>query len=220
MVGADHPRSRGVYGKSRPSAGLGSGSSPRARGLPCRGPGRHRRRGIIPARAGFTGPPPVAPGPPGDHPRSRGVYVKANKDTGEIVGSSPLARGLLNGSPTLGFCAGIIPARAGFTHDEHRRARLRSDHPRSRGVYLYLSKQLVSCVGSSPLARGLRADQDEGGRARPDHPRSRGVYVARNFGKASCQGSSPLARGLLHAQREQGAQVRIIPARAGFTRPD
>ena len=50
----DHPRSRGVYSRSRSRTARTSGSSPLARGLrrphsPCRpGPG------IIPARAGFT----------------------------------------------------------------------------------------------------------------------------------------------------------------------
>ena len=72
------------------------------------------------------------------------------------------------------------------------------DHPRSRGVYVYITCSCVALRGSSPLARGLR-----GGRgvccsprriipARAgfttavglsyltveDHPRSRGVYSA------------------------------------------
>ena len=51
----DHPRSRGVYGGESTCAWLPHGSSPLARGLP---PGCGRElssRGIIPARAGFTG---------------------------------------------------------------------------------------------------------------------------------------------------------------------
>ena len=51
----DHPRSRGVYGTEDGLLHVGQGSSPLARGLP----GFSRRisdsRGIIPARAGFTG---------------------------------------------------------------------------------------------------------------------------------------------------------------------
>ena len=53
--GWDHPRSRGVYGAMSAGRGRTCGSSPLARGLPDpdRRPGG--RRGIIPARAGFTG---------------------------------------------------------------------------------------------------------------------------------------------------------------------
>ena len=50
----DHPRSRGVYYITPISPAGGEGSSPLARGLPHRVGGRPVRRGIIPARAGFT----------------------------------------------------------------------------------------------------------------------------------------------------------------------
>ena len=51
-----------------------------------------------------------------------------------------------------------------------------------------------------------------------DHPRSRGVY--RPHCRAACggRGSSPLARGLPSSRPRQFPQIRIIPARAGFTR--
>ena len=51
----DHPRSRGVYAvlvRTRPER---HGSSPLARGLRNTRPGKRKRGGIIPARAGFTG---------------------------------------------------------------------------------------------------------------------------------------------------------------------
>ena len=72
-------------------------------------------RGIIPARAGFTGIKSTINTVASDHPRSRGVYdPNTNTDT-FIYGSSPLARGLLAAvNHTLEF--GV-------------------DHPRSRGVY-------------------------------------------------------------------------------------
>ena len=92
-------------------------------------------------------------------------------------------------------------------------------------------------TGSSPLARGLRHDGRRqgggdgiiparagftargGGRRRPrqDHPRSRGVYTRAICWLARTLGSSPLARGLLHSGPIAAGQVRIIPARAGFT---
>ena len=50
----DHPRSRGVYLRSRSTSSSTRGSSPLARGLRHSGRGRLRTRRIIPARAGFT----------------------------------------------------------------------------------------------------------------------------------------------------------------------
>ena len=53
----DHPRSRGVYAPVRSWPGALCGSSPLARGLHATGRYRDNRRGIIPARAGFTSSP-------------------------------------------------------------------------------------------------------------------------------------------------------------------
>ena len=94
-------------------------------------------------------------------------------------------------------------------------------------------------MGSSPLARGLREDGAQGLdgdriiparagftsgdrpvlTAAPDHPRSRGVYGSTPLRTNTALGSSPLARGLHRARRPPGRPQRIIPARAGFTRP-
>ena len=57
-AGADHPRSRGVYRRDLRPRAPGGGSSPLARGLPSCALWLLRRRGIIPARAGFTPPGP------------------------------------------------------------------------------------------------------------------------------------------------------------------
>ena len=71
--------------------------------------------GIIPARAGFTMRIRMISFLPGDHPRSRGVYlIKAFADA-DWLGSSPLARGLLDADLGAGAPGRIIPARAGFT---------------------------------------------------------------------------------------------------------
>ena len=91
----DHPRSRGVYLAEQVTCGDDLGSSPLARGLRREFYERVVDAGIIPARAGFTGPPRAGGGSGRDHPRSRGVYHS-------------LADGRLCGG-------GIIPARAGFT---------------------------------------------------------------------------------------------------------
>ena len=50
-----------------------------------------------------------------------------------------------------------------------------------------------------------------------DHPRSRGVYHRKSTGRRAKTGSSPLARGLHYYPVTVNENIRIIPARAGFT---
>ena len=115
---------------------------------------------------------------------------------------------------------------------------MRTDHPRSRGVYQRSDARPARNYGSSPLARGLprarvdrvqrggiipaRAGFTAGTRSRDggewDHPRSRGVYLPAWACEALAQGSSPLARGLQDPVLPPPTGRRIIPARAGFTR--
>ena len=195
-------------------------------------------RGIIPARAGFTGSClRQAPGLT-DHPRSRGVYSNLLLQAAVAAGSSPLARGLRSCCPGCRVCTGIIPARAGFTAQPRRARRLLGDHPRSRGVYSSVVRDGLTGWGSSPLARGLLSGtlnllQVQGiiparagftrwcwgrRRRRPDHPRSRGVYDEYRQARGDGDGSSPLARGLPPPRACGCAAAGIIPARAGFTR--
>ena len=172
-----------------------------------------------------------------DHPRSRGVYRISILVPGRCIGSSPLARGLPRARPGNGRLVRIIPARAGFTRRAVRRARGLGDHPRSRGVYLFIHLHQTVLMGSSPLARGLRRPPGRQGpprgiiparagftrpttwstRSRPDHPRSRGVYWTGVVQPVWSGGSSPLARGLQEALFAQKRPNGIIPARAGFT---
>ena len=213
------------------------GSSPLARGLP--GGVFHRviHRGIIPARAGFTRACASQSGASGDHPRSRGVYWYENERGGGEFGSSPLARGLLVTFVTTWRPGGIIPARAGFTFHYQQEWKNLQDHPRSRGVYWGRRSLWPRLDGSSPLARGLRLGVDidnfmgriiparagftlhDGPNTIPcwDHPRSRGVYHKPRNTRACVVGSSPLARGLLRRVVHRVCDLRIIPARAGFT---
>ena len=138
------------------------GSSPLARGLPGVPADQRGRPRIIPARAGFTWRPCRSAWTTADHPRSRGVYVTVPVVLSMLVGSSPLARGLLirrGPAPAVGR---IIPARAGFTMLlPAGRVRMR-DHPRSRGVYTVEARSRAAAAGSSPLARGLREVLDLG----------------------------------------------------------
>ena len=193
---------------------------------------------IIPARAGFTGRRRACSRWPPDHPRSRGVYKVR---LGFIIisgGSSPLARGLLRSTSIILLSTGIIPARAGFTHECCAPSSGNQDHPRSRGVYVQVTGAAFDPKGSSPLARGLPgSDRHAAGSDRiiparagftptwtimtapaGDHPRSRGVYAAVERAFAVASGSSPLARGLHGGVVGVHVGFRIIPARAGFTR--
>ena len=193
----DHPRSRGVYALVQVPTDKGVGSSPLARGLRRVLQGGCRQARIIPARAGFTALAALGCEASRDHPRSRGVYSARRSPGVCACGSSPLARGLHRFTRRGRIGIGIIPARAGFTALMSRCATARSDHPRSRGVYVVGAAARRAATGSSPLARGLRTGHAlHALRIRiiparagftcaprwtpttdPDHPRSRGVYV-------------------------------------------
>ena len=233
----DHPRSRGVYTGGVKGRDGKRGSSPLARGLRDPAEISAAPTGIIPARAGFTAWNWVSAARSPDHPRSRGVYNRNQLQTSHAAGSSPLARGLLPYNLRGKVPSRIIPARAGFTCIVRRRGSLERDHPRSRGVYKGHQGHGVVRTGSSPLARGLLNEDvappvgdgiiparagftrsvGRGPPATADHPRSRGVYGGSGgFGRSLC-GSSPLARGLLEYIAIRRYELRIIPARAGFT---
>ena len=111
----DHPRSRGVYRLPPEQTEIAGGSSPLARGLLAAYHAPVCVTGIIPARAGFTACPRSRRRSPADHPRSRGVYIRRRAVGPLVVGSSPLARGLLARAIRSARRIGIIPARAGFT---------------------------------------------------------------------------------------------------------
>ena len=213
----DHPRSHGVYTALVDVPEDHRGSSPLARGLQKVVPPTGTPPGIIPARAGFTSSRRSPPASCRDHPRSRGVYGWHHRQNVGQRGSSPLARGLRLCCFGLDAALRIIPARAGFTPEQHRHRTRSRDHPRSRGVYRLMVFMGCSLRGSSPLARGLRHRGRGDAERLGDHPRSRGVYRLMVFMGCSLRGSSPLARGLQIGHRLEEALPRIIPARAGFT---
>ena len=192
----DHPRSRGVYPPLLPRCTFPLGSSPLARGLPLVPMTRTSARGIIPARAGFTRVRPGRPEGRRDHPRSRGVYRKVLDLPDDVLGSSPLARGLRVRVSAGRPSRGIIPARAGFTGGPGRPRSCPRDHPRSRGVYR--GKGLLENRGLRiiPARAGFTHRHDPGAAQPQDHPRSRGVYCVHCAPIVRGWGSSPLARGL------------------------
>ena len=62
---------------------------------------------------------------------------------GKTLGSSPLARGLPEGTLKVDLDERIIPARAGFTVNDVVLLVPSEDHPRSRGVYKGLGDDLL-----------------------------------------------------------------------------
>ena len=172
------------------------GSSPLARGLRLQIADHGDGRGIIPARAGFTRPSHSYRGGGSDHPRSRGVYRALTRRPMADAGSSPLARGLPE-RPSGRLSRGrIIPARAGFTE---------------------CGPPGGPKPGIIPARAGFTPRHHRNYPTPSDHPRSRGVYTLTCCSSPELTGSSPLARGLLNELVNSIVDIRIIPARAGFT---
>ena len=171
------------------------------------------------------------------HPRSRGADTARSVEYTDHPGSSPLARGGLQGNRREFSSRGLIPARAGRTDRPQRRPRRRRAHPRSRGADLDRFPARCWRGGSSPLARGghpstpVRPGQEglipaRAGRTRVSHwsrgqrrahPRSRGADRRGSSPPSRRSGSSPLARGGRHAPDCPPHVNGLIPARAGRT---
>ena len=152
----------------------------------------------------------------GSSPLARGLQPPRNRRL-KAGGSSPLARGLPL-MPAHGVGASrIIPARAGFTSSSGPCSRTRTDHPRSRGVYVDAHARKADLTGIIPARAGFTGTGSTCPPTGMDHPRSHGVYFDPAPGRHSVPGSSPLARGLRSLLLSSRSGPRIIPARAGFT---
>ena len=113
------------------------------------------------------------------------------------AGSSPRVRGLPHRGQPPCQEERIIPARAGFTPANAATLAVATDHPRACGVYDRNPRKSTQNHGSSPRVRGLQPPRE---------------YLS------LAGGSSPRVRGLPHHEAKRQDDVRIIPARAGFTR--
>ena len=209
---------RGEHSRVDICFGMERGSSPHARGAPQRAICRTWSRGIIPACAGSTFKEFCRINHVRDHPRMRGEHY------GELLrpysnrGSSPHARGALNGRRTRPNQAGIIPACAGSTvspkvgHDAEG-----GSSPHARGApHDRISEPVVggiipACAGSTPTRWISRS-------WRWDHPRMRGEHYSQHSRAMASLGSSPHARGALPGHRRVLRRPGIIPACAGSTR--
>ena len=173
-----------------------NGSSPLVRGQPNHRQNTRWHYRIIPARAGPTWAATRRPRPSSDHPRSCGANDAALAVIGCVGGSSPLVRGQLRSSGSVGGFSRIIPARAGPTEFADLPGLRPADHPRSCGANFLRTTCAVNNDGSSPLVRG----QPPAG-----------------LSAISPRGSSPLVRGQRWRHQYRSVHERIIPARAGPT---
>ena len=211
-----HPRSRGEHHRRVALLALTDGSSPLARGTPRMRIALNVRSRLIPARAGNTRPTVENVTPWTAHPRSRGEHDVDAMHHCIHLGSSPLARGTLDGAHRWDQAKRLIPARAGNTAlipliiwvvsgssplargtlrrtaSAHRRVLA---HPRSRGEHKKDTRPLAVFVWLIPA----RAGNTQAGRSTKSesraHPRSRGEHTRAGVLPFLVFGSSPLARG-------------------------
>ena len=113
-----HPRSRGEHLSTGHTAPTWWGSSPLARGTLVLWLALAAVSGLIPARAGNTLPTSTLARTGGAHPRSRGEHASTGSTRDSTAGSSPLARGTLPRESPGHRRKGLIPARAGNTHED------------------------------------------------------------------------------------------------------
>ena len=158
VTAEDHPRMRGEHAMVSPFASCPVGSSPHARGALAMREDVTWQGGIIPACAGSTRCISATAGSARDHPRMRGEHAAASLSERSMAGSSPHARGALEGGVEPAHLVGIIPACAGSTLGGARGLKREGDHPRMRGEHSSPIRRSLSNQGSSPHARGAHPD--------------------------------------------------------------
>ena len=234
----DHPRACGEQSMSVFIPSIKVGSSPRVRGAVAALAVHDAVDGIIPARAGSSQPYSMSCRCLGDHPRVCGEQLMDEIKLKPCPGSSPRARGAVNGAYGARCHVGIIPARAGSSRPIRTSGCAIWGHPRVCGEQSRFRSSAPLRSGSSPRVRGAgrhypQADQPQGiipacagsrfaSRPRPstagDHPRVCGEQLARVCFSVALTGSSPRVRGAAYEQRCIRAISRIIPACAGSRR--
>ena len=192
------------------------GSPPLARGILCDNAHINKVDRITPACAGNTASGRTARIPYLDHPRLRGEYGDMSCNPQVVMGSPPLARGILNCHLQIFLINGITPACAGNTWQGDKVQPTTKDHPRLRGEYIKRGKIFSDGLGSPPLARGIPWCQIRrhfmtgitpacagntiknlrGFSGQGDHPRLRGEYCLQMLTVLKVLGSPPLARGI------------------------
>ena len=115
--------------------------------------------GITPACAGSTYSIYIEVTCCEDHPRLRGEYIYIFKVQGDVLGSPPLARGVLHIKSMFKIFNRITPACAGSTNAHYNLDIKARDHPRLRGEYVRYALPYPFLSGSPPLARGVLNEQ-------------------------------------------------------------
>ena len=171
----------------------------------------------------------------GDHPRVCGEQLMDEIKLKPCPGSSPRARGAVNGAYGARCHVGIIPARAGSSRPIRTSGCAIWGHPRVCGEQSRFRSSAPLRSGSSPRVRGAgrhypQADQPQGiipacagsrrgsracGRPGRDHPRVCGEQEWVAAGGTERQGSSPRVRGAASATGVRVLRHGIIPACAG-----
>ena len=233
----DHPRLRGEYYQNMVNFQSRLGSPPLARGILCDNAHINKVDRITPACAGNTASGRTARIPYLDHPRLRGEYGDMSCNPQVVMGSPPLARGILNCHLQIFLINGITPACAGNTWQGDKVQPTTKDHPRLRGEYINRGKIFSDGLGSPPLARGIPWCQirrhfmtgitpacagntrfiTKIRRVAWDHPRLRGEYGKVLLVRQLSIGSPPLARGIHHGVYRTDKGAGITPACAGNT---
>ena len=232
---AVHPRVCGERARTKRTAGLGSGSSPRVRGTLA---DERRERPVdrfIPACAGNAGSPPPSPSLPTVHPRVCGERTGRWREWWPGCGSSPRVRGTRFCGAVAGPGRRFIPACAGNATESPIRFPARSVHPRVCGERRWTAARGWTSAGSSPRVRGTpsgdRADRRNlrfipacaGNAASPAiwrcsttvHPRVCGERATIACRPPGSHGSSPRVRGTPRPPQGWYGAVRFIPACAG-----
>ena len=151
-----HPRRRGEHLGTLARMRCLFGSSPQARGTRQHSRTRSTMPRLIPAGAGNTLTGAYLPDADLAHPRRRGEHASVDWMTPLSLGSSPQARGTLQGHAVPVHVARLIPAGAGNTSPRWRPIRCQTAHPRRRGEHKAMKCGNASSSGSSPQARGTR----------------------------------------------------------------
>ena len=218
----EHPRMRGDHASALSLTACISGTSPHARGPQVPAVGFDQLFGNIPACAGTTQRILLRRARDQEHPRMRGDHSTSSTTTPSPSGTSPHARGPLDGERCPAVAQGNIPACAGTTTTAGSMWPITGEHPRMRGDHAPEADYVVVYMGTSPHARGplhfLNDNAVSVGnipacagttrwRALPscgagEHPRMRGDHGVDAGVRAVRRGTSPHARGpLLFPQR-------------------
>ena len=154
-----HPRVGGKNARALPGAVPHSGSSPRGREKRARFAWRGPSLGLIPAWAGKTPTDRTRGVRTRAHPRVGGENISSLDVATRPAGSSPRGRGKPVYVWRTDLNAGLIPAWAGKTMRNHRRAGRTEAHPRVGGENPGIWIDGFANWGSSPRGRGKQAPE-------------------------------------------------------------